>query len=568
MPRLVALLTLALFTSPLFAGPTADVMRLVPPKTTVCFVVQDLRGTATRLSESPFAAHFAESKLGKSLLGSDELKQLTVVEKVLSDNLGVTFTDLRDQILGDAVVYAYQPPADGKEDHDAGVIIGKAPKPDTLAKVVAKLNAAQTKSKELKATTEKTHEGIGYVERQKADGKTEYYLLRDDGVFAYTVQEAVLKQVIDRLAGKDKAESALAGAIDKLAASDAVAVLLFEPTHFTADLVAAEKVTEDPNQKAFLKQFARLWGAVDAVGVSLTLDKTATLAVTAVANPQKMPAELRALFKPDSKSSVVWSVVPDDALLAIGGRFEWERFSTVFQSFLSDEGKAGVKFLSDEVLGPLVGKDTLPKVKAAIGPDWGMWISPPAKGDTGATPTATLAVRVRPAGSNDDTVGSAIVGALDAVLHTFRMGYNRTHKDQYLLGDAKGEDKIRVLTNDAALPVGVQPAYGLRGDFFVMGSSVGAVKRFTPPKTDAEVKDAPLVRLNAGNLAAYLNAHGSELGELLAGWTGEKADKSKSDLTDFAVVLELFDTVELHHTGDGQRMTLSVKAKTAKPLKK
>lgn len=568
MPRVVALLVVALFSAPLFAGPTADVMRLVPPKTTVCFVVQDLRGTAARLSESPFAAHFAESKLGKSLLGSAELKQLTLAEKVLSDNLGVTFTDLRDQILGDAVVYAYQPPADGKEEHDAGVVIGKAPKPDVLAKVVGKLNAAQTKSKELKATAEKTHEEIKYVERQKADGKTEYYLLRDDGIFAYTVQEAVLKQVIDRLAGKDKTECSLAGAIEKLAAADAVAVLLFEPTHFAADLLAAENGAADPNQKAFLKQFARLWGGVEAVGVSLTLDTSATLAVTAVADPQKMPEELRTLFKPDPKSSAVWSVVPDDALLAMGGRFEWERFSTVFQSFLSDEGKAGVKFLSDEVLGPLVGKDTLPKVKAGLGPDWGLWVNPPAKGDTGATPTATFAVRVRTAGSDDDTVGQSVVSALDAVLHTFRAGYNHTHKDQYRLGDAKGETGIRVLTNDAALPAGVQPAYGLRGDFFVMGSSVAAVKRFTPPKTDAAVKDAPLVRLNARSLAAYLNAHGGELGELLAGWTGEPADKSKSDLADFAAVLELFDAVELHHTGDGQRMTLSVKAKTAKALKK
>ena len=125
-----------------------------------------------------------------------------------------------------------------------------------------------------------------------------------------------------------------------------------------------------------------------------------------------------------------------------------------------------------------------------------------------------------------------------------------------------------MLTNDAALPAGVQPAYGLRGDFFVMGSSVEAVKRFTPPKSDAVVKDAPLLRLNAVQLAAYLNTHGSELGEVLAGWTGEKPEQAKGELADFAVVLELFDTLEVHHSADGKRMSLSVKAKTAKPLKK
>lgn len=569
MPRLLAPLAVALLASPLFAGPTADVMRLVPPKTTVCFVVQDLRGAAARLSDSPFAAHFAESKLGKSLLGSEELKQLATVEGVLKDVLGLTFADLRDDVLGDAVAFAYQPPADGKEGQDSGVLIGKAAKPDVLAKVAGKLNAAQLQSKELKATADKKHNGTGYVERQKADGKTEYYLLRPDGVFAYTGQEEVLKQVIDRLDGTDKTPCPLAGAINKLGAKDATAVLLFEPAAFVADLNAQEKATEDANQKAFLKQFARLWQATEAVGISLTLDTEATLSVSAVATPSKVPGELRSLFKPGDKPSAAWAAVPSDALLAVGGHFEWEKFHAAFQSFLSDEGKAGVKQIFDDVFAPLVGKATLPKVLAGLGPDWAFWLSPPAKGDTGPLPTATFAIRVRPAGGTDDKVGNAIVSAVDALLHTYRMGYNRTHDDEFTLDTEKADGvTIRVLSNDKALPAGVRPSYALKGDYFVLGSSVEAVKRFTPPKADAVVKDAPLVRLNAVQVAKYLNAHGSELGEVLAALRGEKADKSKSDLIEFAGVLELFDTIELHHTGDGTRMSVSVKAKTAKPLKK
>lgn len=570
MPRLLALLAVALLAAPLFAGPTADVMRLVPPKTTVCFVVQDLRGTAARLSESPFATFFADSKLGKALLASEELKQLSTVEQFLSGYLGLSFTALRDDILGDAVAFAYQPPAGGdKEDADSGVLLGKAAKPETLAKLVAKLNAAQIQSKELKATAEKTHNKVGYVERQKADGKTEYYLLRDDGLFAYTVQEAVLKQVIDRLDGTDKTPCSLSGAIDKLGVTDAVAVLLFEPTAFAADLTAQEKQTDDPNQKAFLKQFARLWTATEAVGVSLTFRQEVTLAVTAVATPAKVPDELRGLFQTDDKASGLWSAIPADAVLAVGGRFEWDKVHTVFRSFLSDDGKAGVKQIFDDVLAPLVGKAALPKVLAGLGPDWAFWLSPPAKGDPCPLPTATLALRVRPAGGTDDTVGKAVVSTFDALLHIFRLGYNRTHADEYTLDDEKADGvTIRVLSNDKTLPAGVRLAYGLRGDFFVMGSNPKAVKRFIPPKSDAVVKDAPLVRLNAVQLAAYLNTHGSELSEVLAGWTGEKPDKAKGELADFAAVLELFDTLEVHHAADGKRMSLSVKAKTAKPLKK
>lgn len=569
MPRVFALIAVAFFAAPLFAGPTADVMRLVPPKTTVCFVVQDLRGTAARLSESPFAAHFAESKLGKSLLGSDELKQLATVETILKDILGLTFADLRDDILGDAVAFAYQPPTDGKEGQDSGVLIGKAAKSDVLTKVVGKLNAAQLQSKELKATTDKKHNGTGYVERQKADGKTEYYLLRSDGVFAYTVQEAVLKQVIDRLDGTDKTPCTLAGAIDKLGVGAATAVLLFEPAAFVADLNAQAKATDDPNQKAFLKQFARLWGATEAVGVSLTLDKEATLSVSAVATPNKVPEELRSLFKPGDMPSAAWAAVPSDALLAVGGHFEWEKFHAAFQSFLSDDGKAGVKQIFDDVLAPLVGKATLPKVLAGLGPDWAFWLSPPAKGDVGALPVATFALRVRPAGGTDDKVGNAVIGAVDALIHTYRMGYNRTHDDEYTLSDEKADGvTIRMLSNDKALPAGVKPSYALKGDYFVLGSSVEAVKRFTPPKADAVVKDSPLVRLNAAGLAKYLTAHGGELAEAVAAMRGEKADKSKADLAEFAGVLELFDVIELHHTGDGTRVSISVKAKTAKPLRK
>jgi hypothetical protein len=445
------------------------------------------------------------------------------------------------------------------------VVIGKAAKPEVLAGLAKKLNAAQIQSKELKGTAEKTHAGIGYIERQKADGKSEFYLLRDDGTFVYTVQEAVLKQVIDRVSGADQTVSPIAGAIDALGLSSATAVLLFEPAAFAADLVAQEGKSEDANEKAFLTQFARLWQAAEAVGVSLTFDTHATLAVTAVAKPDQVPAELRGLFKPDRKPCGLWSVIPADALLAIGGRFEWDTFHGVLRSFLSDEGKAGLKHLSDEVFGPLVGKDTLPAVKAGLGPDWAMWLTAPAKEDTGPLPEATFAVRVRPSGSADDTVGQAVVSALDAVLHALRLEHNRKHADQFTLTDDKG---TRTLKNDKALPPGVRPAYALRGDFFVLGSNPEAVKRFAPPKADATMTDAPLVRLNATALAAYLNAHGGAMGEALAGWTGQTADKAKSDLTGFAAVLELFDTLELHHTGDGKRMSLSVRAKAVKPLKK
>ncbi|MCU0703010.1 MAG: hypothetical protein MUF18_03365 [Fimbriiglobus sp.] len=564
MPRF-ALLACLLFAPTLFAGPTADVMRLVPPKTSVCFVVQDLKGTTARVSESPFVQLFARSALGRSLTGSDEWKQLAAVETVLSDNLGVTFSDLRDQVFGDAVVYAYQMSA------DAGVVIGKAPKPDVLKRLTAKLNAAQVASTELKGTADKTHTGVGYVERTKADGRTEYYLLRDDGVFAYAGDEGLLKQVIARIAGEDKSAAPLAGAVEKLGLTEAIAAVLIDPTAFAADLAAQEKQANDANQKAFLRQFGKLWSAADAVGVSLTLNENATLAVTLATDPIKVPEELRSLVNPDSQPSAIWGSVPSDALLTVGGRFEWEKFRTLLGSFLGDDGKAGLKSFPDDTLGPLVGKDVLPKVLAGLGSDWGLWVTAPAKGDASPLPVATLAVRVRPAGGTDDAIGQAVMGAVDGVMHAVRIEHNRKHPadDQFhLTEDRTDGGTMKVLRNDRSLPAGVRPTYGLRGDFFVLATTSEAMKRFAPPKADSPVKPAPLVRLNAGKLAEYLTVRGGDLAGVLTAWGGDKPDKVKSDLADFAAVLELFETLELHHTGDGKKMSLSVVAKPAKPLRK
>ena len=562
MPRLAIFLLFALPTVAV-AGPTDDVLRMVPASATVCVVAQDLRGTAERIAASPFAEFFAASKFGKSLLASDALAQLTAAEKTLSEHLGVSFADLRADVFGDAVAYAYLP-AD-----DAGVFIGRAGKPATLATLVEKLNAAQTKSGELKAVTEKKYGGIAYSEREKSDGRKEYYLVRENGAFAYSTSEAAVKGVIDRLAATKKSEPGpFEGMIDKLGAKDATAVLLFEPKAMAADLLAAERAATDPNQKAFLKQFGKVWGSVDAAAVSLSFDKDATLAVTFAVQPDKLPPELAPLFKPHAKGGSLWSVIPDDALVVFAGRFEWDKFTSLVGSFLSDDANAGLKKLADEVIAPVVGKGTLPKLKKNLGPDWGLWLTAPPKDGKGVLPTLTVVLRVRPAGGKDG-VGEAVAGGVEYAVQFFRVAYNRTHDDQFTVHDEKTADGVvKYLKNDAALPPEVRPAWGVRGDFFVFGSSVEAVTGFTPPKSDAAVKDAPLVRVNAGKVAAYLNGRAGELADALAAWTGETPDKLKADLQDFASFLELFDTLELHHTGDGKTMSVSVRMKTAKPLRK
>ena len=92
----------------------------------------------------------------------------------------------------------------------------------------------------------------------------------------------------------------------RLGVENAAAVLLFNPRTFDAELAAKAKASADPNEKSFLTQFGRLWAATDAVGVSLTLDRDAELAVNVAFDKAKVPAELRPLLETDGGSTALW----------------------------------------------------------------------------------------------------------------------------------------------------------------------------------------------------------------------------------------------------------------------
>ena len=109
----VALLAFG-FAASAQANPTQDLLRSVPPECSLCLVAQDWKGHARRIAESPFTKRLKKSDLGKTVLNPDALQKIFDLEKVLADSLGLTFEQLRDDILGDAVLYAYRPGPPGR----------------------------------------------------------------------------------------------------------------------------------------------------------------------------------------------------------------------------------------------------------------------------------------------------------------------------------------------------------------------------------------------------------------------------------------------------------------------
>ena len=191
----LALAALLLSALPLTAAPRDELLRLVPDDVGFCLVIQDLRTHADNLAHSPFAAQFAKTTFGVSLSTSPELAKISDFEQELKKHFGVTATQLRDEIYGDALAFAFRPSPAGKPEGEEGVFLLRARDKVLLARLITQLNDVQTKAKELKAVVEHKHDGVTYVARVGATTTHFYYL--NGPVLAYSSQESMLKRVID-----------------------------------------------------------------------------------------------------------------------------------------------------------------------------------------------------------------------------------------------------------------------------------------------------------------------------------------------------------------------------------
>src|SRR3954451_19018196 len=132
------------------AAPRDDLLRLVPGDAGFCVVVTDLRGQLAQWQSSPFAARLAASRFGVALRSAPEAQKLIGLEKQLSEAIGVTWPQLRDEILGDAVVFAYAPGPPDHPEREQGLFLLWARQPDRLRGLIAKLNELQLKSGEVR----------------------------------------------------------------------------------------------------------------------------------------------------------------------------------------------------------------------------------------------------------------------------------------------------------------------------------------------------------------------------------------------------------------------------------
>ena len=137
-------------------------LRLVPDDVALCLVVTDLRTQGDKLMKSPWVKALKDAPFAKALGDAPELLKLTEVRKQIQKHLQIDWNQLRDEILGDAVVFAYRPALPGQAEKEACLLLLQARNPGLLKLLIDRLNQDQKRTGDLKDLKTRDYKGLTY----------------------------------------------------------------------------------------------------------------------------------------------------------------------------------------------------------------------------------------------------------------------------------------------------------------------------------------------------------------------------------------------------------------------
>src|SRR5262249_22470245 len=135
-------------------------------------------------------------------------------------------------------------------------------------------------------------------------------------------------------------------------------------------------------EAAFLSGFAQVWKALDGVGVNCRLGKDLEFNLTFATRNEALPPALAKFAAGFKEPSAVWQAVPDNALVAVAGRFDLPAFVEMVAYFMAAEERQALRGSVENGLAPLFGKKLAQMLPAHLGPDFGFCLMPPRSDKT------------------------------------------------------------------------------------------------------------------------------------------------------------------------------------------
>jgi hypothetical protein len=559
LPRIAPILVLWCTPIAAIASPRDELLRAVPDDYTFCVVVQNLRDEGKNGGNS-FLQRLAESPLFKQLQQAPEAQKVQQVVTTLLTELGITPEQLRDDILGDAFVFAYRKGPPGQPEKEDGLILLHARDEKLLGRLVNRINELQTKSGELKGVESVDSKGHRYFKRVKAveTEPADYYALVDHKL-VYSGSETLLTTTLAGLARQEKGEPAILRRMKALGADAAPVACLINPRAFDADLADSAKKGKG-SDAAFVREFASYWKAVDGLGLSINFSPSFEVSLAVNARKKDLPKAANKFFTEASKRSPLWDRVPDDALFAMVGRVDVESLAAMLGAFLTDEDRAKVMEGIGDATRPFLESDDLGPLFRGLGPDVGFWVMPPDSSEKTWCPQAILAVKVADSPEGKQAEQAALKG-LDFLSRLACMSQKglRVHTER------QGSVNVQYLTHTMAFPPGFRPGFASKDGYLLVAGSPRTIAGFRAPTGSAvDADEVPIIRISMSACAKYLRAHRRELVDFIAKAKGQEAAGLDQQLDAVLPILESLDRIELVQRTAADRATLILRLTESK----
>lgn len=544
------------------AGPRDDLLRLVPDDYTFCVIVQDLRGHAKSDGHSTsFLKGVADSPLLKGLQSAPEATKFHETFQAILKELNVTPEQLRDDLLGDTVIFAYRKGPTGDAGREDGLVLLHARDDKLLRRVIDRINEIQTKAGEIKAVEPVGAGKTGYFRRAKmVEGEPADFYAVQGHRLAFSGNEALLRSVIPGLTTSTNGESRIGQRLKALGVNDSPVAILINPRSFDGDMAEGVRSAKGSEQ-AFLKQFSTYWRSVEGLALFANFRPAIEVGLSVNVRRTDLPAAAATFLAEAGKRSPLWDRIPEDPLFAAVGRIHLESLAATLGGFLIEPDRKKVLDAIADAARPFLETDDYATLARGLGPDVGFWVAAPEAGSKTWSPRAVLAAKIAD-GPDGRAAERAALRGLDFLARLACL----QHKGLRVQSERQGEVDVQYLTFPTAFPPAFRPAFTSKGGYIVVTDSPETLARFDPPTGPAkEAVEVPLLRISASAWRSYLTTHRAPALEYLAGLKGMDPKELGRQIDVLVPLLEGLDQLEVVHRSAPGRAMFLVRLRDMRP---
>jgi hypothetical protein len=489
---------------------TSDaLLRLVPADAAIVLTVDNLRDGAQAFLKSRLADDLRELPAVRAWFGSEKYEQFERSRTHIETLFGTSLAELRDNLLGDAVVFALRLTTDAKAGAtDArGLLLVKARDSALLARVIDVINATQRDNGELAAVLDRTRGGVTYHTREfpaEANRPTEWYVTYPDGTFGFSNSESLIHSVIDRKgAERDRAKPGIppvepglgdlpnVGAVAAKLPNSAVARVLVDPRPVER-LLAAQPRSSKPAEARIFALLERYLAAVEYAGVALTWNEgSVVLHGVDTLNPSRVDPWLRRWAGDERPSKSLIARVPATALAVAAGNVDGPALFEAFTAVVADSDPVKAANLEELMTGLMLGQDVRKKVVPRLGPGAIAYLDAPAElggtGRGGSLFPLVAAIELADGVRGDESV--PLTTAIDNALRTFlaMIALDDKRAKEHAQVTPRTTAPLAVTSLDRATPFAY--AVDRTEHCLVLGTSADAVARYLQRTPGAGAED-------------------------------------------------------------------------------